>query len=83
MTFVLGHLPDGANEESIRELFSHFAYVITNVTFFEKSKVCCHSEYECMVKLNITNPVVGCYIQKRMNNYCWKGTRIHSHMLIF
>jgi len=83
MTFILGHLPENVDEENIKELFCQFANVITDVIFLENSIACRHSEYECMVKLSISSSIVGFCIQNRMNNYCWKGQRIHSHMLVF
>lgn len=82
MVFVFGYLPDDTDEKDIRDLLNPFA-TVSDIVFFKKTESCCHSEYECMVDLAITNRVVGSIVQNRLNNYCWKGHRIHSRMLIF
>lgn len=81
MIFVLGYLPDDIEEKDIKALFCQFAKV-TDVFFFKKGARC-HSEYECTVTLNISSYIVGFCIQNKIHNYCWRGRRIHSRMLIF
>ena len=82
MVFVFGYLPKDIEEQDIRDLLNSFAPV-SDVFFFEKSESCGPSEYECMVTFDIKNRIVGSVLQNRLNNYCWKGHRIHSRMLIF
>lgn len=82
MVFVFGYLPKDIEEQDVKDLLTPFA-TVSDVFFFEKSESCRASEYECMVTLDIQNRIVGSILQNRLNNYCWKGHRIHSRMLIF
>lgn len=79
MDFVFGNLPDGANEQDIKELVSH--HKLTKVEFFDSHHT--HSSYECLISLDISNPVVGSILEKHLNNICWKGSQISFHRLIF
>ena len=82
MVFVFGYLPDEIEEQDIRDLLTPIA-TVSDVYFFEKSETCNASENECMVTLDIESRIGGSFLQKRLNNFCWKGRRIHSRMLIF
>ncbi len=82
MMFVLGNLPNDIEEKDIRDFLNPYVKV-SDAFFFKKSDYCCHSEYECMVTFDISSRVRGYTLQNRLNNYCWKGHRIHSRMLIF
>ena len=80
MNFVLGNLPEGIEEEDIKDLVSH--HRLTNLEFFNNNNVE-HSPYECMISLDIKNPVAGSILESHLNNICWKGSRISFHRLIF
>jgi len=82
MVFILGNLPDRTKEKDIKELFNH-SNTLTEVTFFKSSKICCHSEYECMITLNFISRFAGLTMQNKLHGYCWKGRCIHSQMMIF
>jgi len=81
MFFIFGNLPDRVNEKDIREFLSRFSKV-GSVSFFEHDHEL-HSDYECMVDLELVDRIQGAALQRRLNQYCWKGRSIHSHMLLF
>ena len=85
MVLLLGHLPLEITEEDIHQLVQKFARV-TEVTFLEniEERGKHHtSDYECMVKLDISDPVVGSIIANKLNHLCWKNCSINAHMLVF
>lgn len=82
MQFVFGNLPDGVDTEEFKDFLSQFC-TVKKVDFFQKSEIDIHSDYECVADLNISSPLAASYLQKRLNNYCWKGRRIHTHFLLF
>ena len=79
MIVVLGHLPQNTGEKEIRELLFRFAPV-TNVFFFDTTKC---SDYECMVTMSVSSPIVASILASKLNSYCWKGHTISSHQLLF
>ena len=81
MNLALGNLPEGAKEDEIRHLLKPFSKV-TDVVFL-KNKSGYHSCYECLVTMDINDPVVSFFIAERLNHYCWKGRQIESHRLLF
>lgn len=81
MNLALGNLPDGTKESEIRSLLKPFSKV-TDIVFL-KNKPGCHSCYECLVTMDIDDPVIGFIIADQLNHYCWKGSQIESHRLLF
>lgn len=81
MTFVLGYLPDDIDENDITKLFSSITGVI-KVTFLEKTE-CKHSCYECLVEVELVDPIVGYFVAYRMNNYSWRNNKISARMLVW
>ena len=80
MTFIFGNLPDGTTEKDIKDLTHH--YKPSKVEFLNKNSKK-HSSYECMVTLEVTNPIIGCLLEQHYNNHVWKGSNISVHRLIF
>ena len=82
MVLILGNLPDNTEENDIRELFNH-STTLTDVSFFEESDNCYHSDYECTITLDLMSPIAGFAMQNKLQGYCWKNRCIHAHALIF
>jgi hypothetical protein len=80
MDFVFGNLPDGIEKKDIKRLTQRFK---PSEIKFLKNKYSEHSCYECMVSLELSNPVAAFCLEKQFNNFCWKGSRISFHRLIF
>ena len=80
MDFVFGNLPDGINKKDIKSLTSSFSP--SNIQFMQ-NKYSAHSCYECLVSLELSNPVAAFCLEKQLNNFCWKGSKISFHRLIF
>ncbi len=81
MTFVFGNLPDNIAEADIKDLLHH--YKLLKIEFFKKSVPHHHSLYECMVTVDIKDPVMGSLFEQHYNHLCWKGICINVHRLIF
>jgi len=80
MNFVLGNLPENVQEDDINELMGH--HRLTKMEFLENHHVK-HSPFECVVTLDIRDPVTGSILENHLNNHCWKGSRISCHRIIF
>jgi len=80
MDFVFGNLPNGVEEADIKHLVKR--YRLIKMKFFANNHIE-HSLYECVVSLDIKNPVAGNILESHLNNTCWKGSRISVHRLIF
>ena len=80
MDFVFGNLPEGIKKKDIKKLIGSFNP--SNIEFLN-SQYAKHSCYECVVSLDLSNPVAGNYLEKHFNNFCWKGSRIRFHRLIY
>ncbi len=80
MDFVFGNLPHGIEKKDIKQLTQRFNP--SDIRFL-KNKYSEHSCYECMVSLDLPNPVTAFCLEKHFNNFCWKGSRISFHRLIF
>lgn len=81
MNFVIGNLPHGTNEEDIREFLGDYHHP-THISFLKNGEHQ-HSPYECLVKLDIKDPITGSILADHLNNMCWKGCHISFHRLIF
>ncbi len=84
MMLLLGHLPT-TSENDIRELLSKFS-TVSEVQFLgdkNDTKPRHPSDYECIVKMDISNPAVGNIIANKINHLCWRGSSINAHMLVF
>lgn len=80
MDFVFGNLPEGTGKKDIKDLTSRFNP--SKIEFFNKNNKH-HSNYECLVSLDLPDPIMGFCLEKHFNNFCWKGSRISFHRLIF
>jgi hypothetical protein len=81
MILVLGNLPKNTGEKEIKELLLRFAPI--SKIFFFKNKSTLSSDYECMVTMKISDPIVASLLARKLNRYSWKGKSIRSHRLIF
>lgn len=80
MDFVLGNLPKNVEKNDIKKLIGH--YRPSKIKFY-KNEYVKHSTYECVVSLNISDPVAGSTLESHLNNFCLNGSRICVHRLIF
>ena len=80
MNFVLGNLPEDIQEEDIKELLGH--HRLTNLKFLKNHHIK-HSPFECVVALDIKDPITGSILESHLNNHCLKGNRISFHRVIF
>lgn len=80
MDFVFGNLPKNIDKNDIRDLTK--VYKPSGIKFFKNTHIE-HSSYECVVSLDISGSVAGNTIEKHLNNYCFNGSRISFHRLLF
>ena len=81
MDFVIGNLPENATEEDIVSLVGDFHH--PSKIKFLRNEPNHHSPYECLVSLDIKDPVAGSIFADHLNNTCLKGSHISFHRLIF
>lgn len=82
-TLVLNNLPDGVEESEIKNKLFRMSGVeeITLMPSSSASKQ--SSNYECIVKLDITNPIVSTILAERINKICWRQHKISARVLLF
>ncbi len=81
MDFVIGNLPPATKEKDIKELVGDYHHP-TKIEFLKNEKNH-HSPYECLVSLDIKDPIAGTILADHLNNTCFKGSHISFHRLIF
>ena len=80
MVVVLGNLPNNTRKKDIRALVGH--HKKCKVKFLKQTENP-HSNYECMVKIDVKDPIAGSILVSQLNHLHWRGTNITAHRLLF
>lgn len=80
-TLVLNNLPDGVEESEIKEKLFRISGVEEIILLPSSHKT--SANYECLVKLDISNPIISMMLAERINKTFWLKRKISARVLLF